>query len=465
MINKIMKKHIIILVLFIYWTSISTLNAQFTIVNTLKTTDNSGLKIGDNAYLTAAKGIDPNGSGYLRLTEATTNQKGFMYVMQSFPTSLGIIADFEYKAWRNVADNTYFGADGFTVFLFDGSVTDANFHLGGYGGSLGYATFSNPTGTLGLSGGYVGIGFDAYGNYAAPTESRNGGPGILPNAIVLRGPTSPTYSNSNIYLASAALGDRTGGDNAIRQRNEIDYNTTTATRPTDNVFYRRVQVSISKVSGNYVVSVKWRKQNETIFTEVLNYTMNSATYPLPSTLKLGFAGSTGGGFNNQEIRNILLTTPGNLRVDSRTSTSFTCNEKKTPVTFTIEVTNDTPATLSSINFNSKITNSSNTVLTSNQFKITSITTTGFTNSTIPTTSNTNQISGVVGLPANKSGIVTITGEYYKGGIKTNDKFLSTSTVSSTEITDSDETNNISTTEVLVRKCMLISNPVLPSYAK
>lgn len=461
-----MKKQLIVLAFLLSWGMLPTINAQFTIVNTLKTTDASGLKVGDHAYLTAAKGLDANGSGFLRLTDATGNQKGYMYVKQSFPTSLGVIADFEYKMWRNVADNTYFGADGFTVFLFDGSVDENSFQLGGYGGSLGYATYSNPANTLGLTGGYLGLGFDAYGNYARQAENRNGGLStFLPNAIVLRGVTSPTYNLSNLYLASAALGDRSGTLDDIRKRNEIDYNTTTTTRPSDNLFYRRVQVAINKVGGNYVITVKWRKQGETIFTDVISYTMNATTYPLPPTLKLGFAGSTGGGFNNQEIRNILLTTPGNLRVDSRTNTSFTCNEQKTPVTFKVEVTNDTAANLTAINFNSRITDAANTLLTNNQFKITSITTTGFTNSTIPGSSATNQISGVVGLAGNKSGIVTITGEYFKGGVKTNNKFLNTSTVSSAEITDIDETNNITTSEVLVRRCALISNPVLPSYAK
>ena len=42
--------------------------SQFTITNTFRTNDATGLKIGDNATLTAATGVDPNGSGWLRLT-------------------------------------------------------------------------------------------------------------------------------------------------------------------------------------------------------------------------------------------------------------------------------------------------------------------------------------------------------------------------------------------------------------
>lgn len=444
-----------------------TIFAQFTITNTLKSNNSAGLKIGDNAYLTAASGADINGAGWLRLTEAKTNQKGYMYVMQGFPTTLGVIADFEYVQWRNVSDPTYFGADGFSVFLFNASVSETDFKLGGYGGSLGYATFSNPSGTTGLSGGYLGIGFDAYGNYATNTESRNGGSAnAVPNSIIVRGPSSSTYSQSNTYLTRVDLGDRSGTLNAIRQRDEIDYNTVTTSRPASDVFYRRVQISITKPANDYVITIKWRKQNQTTFTEILNYTLNGTTYPIPANLKLGFAASTGGGFNFQEIRNILLTTPGNLRVDSRADFPFACNEKKNTVSFKVEVTNDTGATLNNISFNSKITNAANTLLTPSQFKITSVSlSSGFTNSTIPTSNfTTNEINGVVGLGAKSSGIVTITGDYIRG-VKANQTFKDVSNVDTTQITDTDTTNNTATTTIDVKKCSVMSNPSMPARYK
>lgn len=452
--------------------SLLSVSGQFTITNPLTTKDMTGIRVGDNAYLTAANGVDPNGAGWLRLTEAKTNQKGFMYVLQGFPTTLGVIADFEYKDWRNI-DDGYFGADGFSVYLFDATVTDANFKLGGYGGSLGYATYSNPANTTGLSGGYLGVGLDAYGNYANNGENRNGSApantltsGMLPNAFVLRGPTSATYNNSNVYLASAPLGDRTGTVEAIRQRNEIDYNTLTATRPADNIFYRRVQVIITKPGNDYVVTIKWRKENQTTFTQVLSYTLSSTTYPIPTNLKLGFAASTGGGFNFQEIRNIILTTPGNLRVDSRSDSYFTCNDNTSNITFKVEVSNDTDAALNSIDFNGKVMDDNNNVLDMSKFSITSLSTTGFTSSNLPTSGFTsNNISGTVELNAKSSGIITVTGKYYKKGIGTNHNFKMVSTVASNQITDTDTTNNTATTAIEVRRCSVISNPMLPAYSK
>ncbi len=452
--------------------SLLSVSGQFTITNPLTTRDMTGIRVGDDAYLTAANGVDPNGAGWLRLTEAKTNQKGFMYVLQGFPTTLGVIADFEYKDWRNVNDG-YFGADGFSVYLFDAAVTDANFKLGGYGGSLGYATYSNPANTTGLSGGYLGVGLDAYGNYANNGENRNGSApantltsGMLPNAFVLRGPTSSTYSNSNIYLTSAPLGNRSGTVDDIRQRNEIDYNTITATRPADNIFYRRVQVIITKPGNDYVVTIKWRKENQTIFTQVLSYTLSSASYPIPSNLKLGFAASTGGGFNFQEIRNIILTTPGNLRVDSRSDSYFTCNDNTSTITFKVEVSNDTDAALNSIDFNGKITDDNNNVLDPSKFSITGLSTTGFTNSNLPASGFTsNNISGTVGLDAKSSGIMTVTGKYFKKGLGNNHSFKMVSSVSSGQITDTDTTNNTATTAIEVRRCSVISNPMLPAHSK
>jgi len=212
--------------------------------------------------------------------------------------------------------------------------------------------------------------------------------------------------------------------------------------------------------------VKWRKQGETTFTEIITHTINSATYPIPPTLKVGFAGATGGGYNFHEIRNILLTTPGNIRVDSRSDMAILCNDKKTRVTLNIEVTNDTPIALSNINFSNEIQNSAGTLLNTSQFKITSLSTTGFSASNLPTTSfPTNRVSGKVGLPANRSGIVTITGEYYPKALKNNESFKSVTLVDTSEVTDTDNSNNTATSVIAVRKCNFITNPSLPSYNK
>src|SRR5690606_10847529 len=94
-----------------------------------------------HAYLTS--GIDdPAGAGWLRLTKARKDQKGYAYVNRSFPSTLGVIIDFEYTMWRDVADDTYNGGDGFTIFLFYTTYGPGIFDLVAYSGSLGYANNS-----------------------------------------------------------------------------------------------------------------------------------------------------------------------------------------------------------------------------------------------------------------------------------------------------------------------------------
>src|SRR5690606_10836919 len=232
---------IVFLLLTVVFFSVNKAYAQFAISEDFRGSGNPNVIIGGpggsagTAYLTS--GIDdPVNQGWLRLTTSDANQRGYAYINNSFPSTEGVLVDFEYKMWRDVNDN-YRGADGLGVYLFDASVP---FQIGGLGGSLGYA----PNGGNGLAGGYVGVGFDACRNFSNPTEGSVGGPGERPNAVVLRGPTTNNASTTNRYLDRVDLGIRTGGNDAIRNRNEIDYNTRVDDRPDDGTFYRRVQLEI-----------------------------------------------------------------------------------------------------------------------------------------------------------------------------------------------------------------------------
>ena len=88
--------------------------------------------------LTAATGIDAAGSGWLRLTDNTNNQSGnAYYTLPINVTQLGIQAQFSYTAWGGT------GADGISLYLFDGATTPANFVQGVFGGGLGYCQQNN----------------------------------------------------------------------------------------------------------------------------------------------------------------------------------------------------------------------------------------------------------------------------------------------------------------------------------
>lgn len=449
--------------------AIQPLSAQFTITEDFRGGGSPDIIIGDDAYLTS--GIDdPVGAGWLRLTKAIGNQKGYAYVNKSFPSTLGVLIDFEYTMWRDVADNTYDGADGFSIFLFDAAYGPGNFALGAYGGSLGYA---NSTATTpespGLTGGYLGIGFDAYGNFVNASEGKNGGStSESPNSIALRGPTTstdPADTNTNKYLEGITLFPDGSTEDALSiqgnaEENVIDYNQVSSTRPSLTAFYRRVQIEIIPTgTGLFEIVVRWAKVQGGAFTEVMSYTTNDAP---PSLLKLGFAASTGGGFNNHEIRNILVSTPGNLRVyklankDILRSVPGTGSESENEVTFMLEVTNDTDSSLQNINVTDQFSDGDGNPLPDGMFKITDITAdanflSGSVNLPNPTPSSpiTNgSFSGSVGLPANASGIIKVTG-YLDGQIPYGNLLHNAVEVSNNEITDQDLENNRSTISVPV----------------
>lgn len=145
-------------------------NSQFTFKDGFKKNIAPDVIVGENggangiAYLTSDLD-DPLGAGWLRLTKATTNQGGYAYVGKSFPSTPGVVMDFEYKMWRNVP-YSFDGADGIGIFLFDALVNYPNTVL----------------------------------------RPKNGGVGIRPNAVSLRGPTNDIdLTQSHVFLTVVTI--------------------------------------------------------------------------------------------------------------------------------------------------------------------------------------------------------------------------------------------------------------------
>ncbi len=429
------------------------LSAQFTITESFKgnSVGNSNIilggKDGHNAYLTSGN-VDPAGEGWLRLTEAETNRAGYAYLNSTFPSSLGVYIDFEYKAWRNKDDNTYHGADGFSVFLFDANAP--TFRIGGFGGSLGYANHNNGN-QPGLAGAYLGIGIDEYGNFCTTNDGRHGGVGTTtqPNSITLRG----SEKNKWAYLTHNQLQTSSSLDGP----NSVDYNTTTSTRPNDDTFYRRVKIYIEPVGTNtYRIRVLWKTSPTGADVSLISY---DTTEPIPTTLKLGFAASTGGGFNFHEIRNLLITTPGGVRVQKSVDKANAYIGET--LTYTVNVHNETTAHLSPIILTDTIKGGNGVPISLNDFEISSITfnnhgftgntAAGYTSGTPVTSGFTNPFSVTLAMEKNSQSSFTIVGK-----VKTmpaGERLMNSVKIdpSQTGISEADTTNNYSTASTIMLK--------------
>lgn len=277
------------------------------------------LIIGGNTTLTAASGIDPAGQGWLRLTNKV-GQSGYCYINKNIPSGLGVLAEFEFKAWSTSYDPN---ADGFSMFLFDASYGPGTFTIGSPGGALGY---------WGLSGAYVGIGLDEFGNNSGAWTAGDAlAPGFTSQAITVRAPTS----QNNVYLAGtgAYLGNTTLAGTAL----SFGYS---ASRPTDDVYYRKVRITVAPVGPLYQIIVALQTSPSGTMTNVL--TTTTATPP-PANLKIGFAASTGSYWANHEIRNLTVTTPGGVRAEKTGPQLFKNGDD---VSYKVKVYNDglTPQT-------------------------------------------------------------------------------------------------------------------------
>ena len=435
------------IVLFLFFYSSSSY-AQFTITENFKGSSvGSNIILGGDPSATLTSGVsDPINNGWLRLTTDATNQRGYAYINTPFTPDLGLYIEFEYKTWRSKNDNTYNGADGISVFLFDATKT---FSVGAFGGSLGYA---NQNTSPGLVGGYLGIGLDEYGNFAMASEGKNGGTSALaPNSIVLRGPAN--HAQPYRYLTSVQL-----QTNPSNNTNSIDYNTTTSTRPTDATFFRRVKIYIDPIgtiaNPKYRIRVLWRTTPTGGDTQLIQY---DTTDPIPAKLKMGFAASTGGGFNYHEIRNVYITTTGGMHVSKEVDKPNAIPTDN--LTYTLNISNDTNTNLSNVVINDTIKDGNGIPINLSDFQITSITfnnngnanntATGYTSGVAKTSGFTNPFSATLSVAGQSYASFTVVGKINTmpaGGILKNSVGLN---VSGSGLTDPDMTNNYATVSTTV----------------
>lgn len=409
--------------------------AQFTLTENFKKSSAPGIVMGGDAILTSG-GIDNVNQGWLRLTPNIGNKRGYAYIDKAFPSTLGVLLDFEYKTWH---DDNNSGADGIVVFLFDGSVTSGQFVLGGTGAALGYTPRTDVTPSqAGLKGAYLGIALDEFGNFSASAGTPGGtAPGLTaqqrPNSITVRG------RESDNYRILATSNPPSG---------QIQLTTQSSSRPTDASFYRRVQVEIKpNATGKYDIIVRWATSPTGNLSQVFTYTLvdqQGVSYTPPSTLKVGFTSATGGSQNNHEIRNLTVTTPGNVRVGKRADkdvlrTISTGNANQ--VTYTVEVVNDNTVALNNIEFKDKLTDVNGSLIPLSAFNISNVSFTGFSaGTTVNKSSTTNEIVGSLNMAAKTTGKITVTGTL--SAVPAGNTLRNTATINPTDITDLDPDNNV-----------------------
>lgn len=239
--------------------------------------------------LTAVSGIDPVGDGWLRLTTNGGNQSNFAtFEVDLASINNRITVTFDYTAWGGS------GADGITWFLYDAAVGNG-FSPGGFGGSLGYA---NRSGIDGLTGGFLGVGVDTFGNYSQATEGRNGGIGFRPDEVALRGPGSGQTGYQ--YLAGTGTGS---GNPSVGV--PLDF----AARPETNTAtegnFHRMKMELSE--ANIVqVFIAEDPLNSLDYRLLFTADMSAFADDRPDAMRFGFAASTGGATNYHEVRSLSI---------------------------------------------------------------------------------------------------------------------------------------------------------------
>jgi hypothetical protein len=261
---------------------------------------------GGTAELTA--GLEGEANGWLRLTKAEESKFGYVFYNEAFPSTDGALVEFEYADWGGT------GADGLTFFLYNGSVSESEFHAGYSGGSLGYASCKiGATEHEGLSKGYIGVGFDEYGNYTnLGSICGLDGTTAHPNYVSVRGSEEEKYKlleNASHATTESLKAERSGA--------------------------RHVTVSITP-DDELSVYIRYPDGTEQTVVESLQLPKEH----LPATLKFGFVASTGGSTDNHEIRDTKAAKPTEL--EASVSKTAGGHERGEELTWTAVVHNEGP---------------------------------------------------------------------------------------------------------------------------
>jgi hypothetical protein len=155
-----------------------------------------------------------------------------------------------------------------------------------------------------LDGGYVGIGFDEFGNFGSTG----------PDSVAVRGSTG----TGNPLLQSVTVGAQGGIDAGnVANRNDALRRAQIILTPSNAAEPNRLSVAMDfNNDGNFA-------PGETI---IAPFDITLSNGAVPTTFKFGFAGSTGDATNIHEIRNLIYETVNPTTAPTLTDTVVTLND-------------------------------------------------------------------------------------------------------------------------------------------
>ena len=289
---------------------------------------------------TCSAPTDSQGSGTLRFTQATTGEEGGVFASTSVPTSQGLDVTFNSYQWGGT------GADGLAFVL--AAVNPANpvipSVMGQSGGALGYS--AQNSNTNGLSYGYLGVGFDSYGNFSNKYEGSGctdppNIDGPMAGEVVVRGPGNGTVGYCALQSSAAT---------STSQKLTLRSTTRAGSLVPVEVVFNPTSSPITTASG---LSVPAGDYNVT-FTPVGGTAKSlvgalpvvpSGLYPaswvtssgIPKQLVFGWVASTGSITDYHEINNVVVTSINPVPVLAVSQTSYAASTltQGSPVTYTV----------------------------------------------------------------------------------------------------------------------------------
>ena len=289
---------------------------------------------------TCGSSTDNNGSGKLRFTPADTGKEGGIFASTSVPTSQGLDVTFNSYQYGGT------GADGMAFVL--AAVDPANpvipSAIGQSGGALGYSAQNSSAN--GLTDGYLGVGFDAFGNFSNKYE----GSGCTDPAniaqrmagqVVVRGPGNGTVGYCALQSTAAtatspSLTLRSTTRAASLVPVEVVFNPTSSTITTAS--------GLVVPAGNYNITFTPVGGTAKSLIGALPV-VPSGLYPsswvsssgIPKQLVFGWVASTGSVTDFHEIDNVVVSSvnPVPQLAVSQTSYAASTLAVGSPVTYTV----------------------------------------------------------------------------------------------------------------------------------